>query len=465
MAPFPDNAYVASLVSYRPSTLNRRWAAGIALFLLTLFFVTLHYKHIQFAALPQFLLMHATTVFILEALTALILISQFHLTGKPYLLVLAGGYLIAGVFSILQPLVFPGVFAGVGLFNTGLNAALWIWIFWHFTFPLFVLAAVVVSQNTGWKIRLPWRATMLMLVVSTALVTVGFYLAVFAEEGLPVIMRDAFDFSDVWDTGIAQALIATHLTALLGLIVLTRLRTIVFLWLAIAMLASSLDTLGNMLVTERYTLGWFSARLSSFVASAAVLGALLAELHLLYKVGWLERSRMQFHAEMDALTRLPNRRAFDSYFLEEAKRSDRSQTPLALALVDIDHFKRVNDKYGHAAGDIVLQHVASILRRHLNRPSDFVARWGGEEFAILMSGNSLEGANYVLERLRHDIERSACETAKGAVSLTVSVGLAKAVIHDSEDIDSLMEHADQALYEAKHSGRNRICLSTLETAA
>ncbi|BES72821.1 sensor domain-containing diguanylate cyclase [Marinobacter nanhaiticus D15-8W] len=465
MAPFPDNAYVASLVSYRPSTLNRRWAAGIAVLLLALFFVTLFYNDIQFPALPQFLLMHATTVFILETLTALILISQFHLTGKPYLLVLASGYLTAGAFAILQPLVFPGVFAGVELFDTGLNAALWIWVFWHFAFPLYVLSAVVVSQNAGWKIQRPWRATIFVLLMTVMLVAIGFYLAVFDEEGLPVIMRDAFNFSNVWDAGVAQALIATHVTALLGLFVLTRLRTIVFLWLAIAMLASTLDTLGNMLVTERYTLGWFSARLSSFVASAAVLGSLMAELHLLYKVGWLEKSRMQFHAEMDALTRLPNRRAFDSYFLEEAKRSDRSQTPLALALVDIDHFKRVNDRYGHATGDIVLQHVASILRRHLNRPSDFVARWGGEEFAILMSGNSLEGANYVLERLRHDIERSACETAKGAVSLTVSVGLAKAVIHDDGDIDNLMEHADQALYQAKHSGRNRICLSTLETAA
>lgn len=465
MAPFPDNAYVANLVSYRPSTLNRRWAAGIAIFLLALFFVTLSYNEIQFPILPQFLLMHATTVFILETLTAVILTSQFHLTGKPYLLILASGYLTAGAFAIVQPLVFPGVFGGAGLFRTGLNAAVWIWIFWHFAFPLFVVMAIVVSQHLEWKATRPWPWTLGMIGFSVALVAVGFYFAVFDEQGLPVIMRDAYDFSAVWDLGIAQALIVTHLAALIALMMLTRLNTIVFLWLAIAMLAASLDTLGNMLATERYTVGWFAARTSSFVASAAVLGSLMAELHLLYKVGWLEKSRMQFHAEMDALTGLPNRRAFDSYFLEEAKRSDRNQTPLALALVDIDHFKRVNDQYGHAAGDIALQHIASILRRHLNRPTDFVARWGGEEFAILMTGNSLEGANYVLERLRHDIERSPCETPKGDFKLTISVGLAKAIVHESRDIDSLLDHADQALYQAKHSGRNRVCLSTLETAA
>ena len=153
----------------------------------------------------------------------------------------------------------------------------------------------------------------------------------------------------------------------------------------------------------------------------------------------------------DGLTRLHNHRHFQDQFAREAKRADRTHQPLALALVDIDDFKRLNDELGHAAGDAVLQEVARLMLEEL-RDSDFLSRYGGEEFALLAPQTDLAGATALAEKLRLGISRSRLPVLgpHGRVSVTVSVGV---TLYDG-NTTTTFGAADRALYEAKAAGKD-----------
>lgn len=157
-------------------------------------------------------------------------------------------------------------------------------------------------------------------------------------------------------------------------------------------------------------------------------------------------------AREDALTGLMNRRAFDEVLAHEFERARRTEHPLCLALLDIDHFKRVNDEWSHAVGDEALKAVAAELRRHF-RSIDAVARWGGEEFAILMPYTSLDEARAAAERLRLGVERMDCDGFAPGLKLTVSIGLSSHV--GLSHHEKLVSRADAELYKAKQAGRNR----------
>lgn len=156
----------------------------------------------------------------------------------------------------------------------------------------------------------------------------------------------------------------------------------------------------------------------------------------------------------DELTGLPNRRGFLQRVEEEIGRVERHPSPLTLAIIDIDHFKQINDRYGHAIGDAVLrayaQHVQSVFRRH-----DHVARFGGEEFTLLLPSTNIDGAVKALTKIHARIAGHAVQTESGAVSLpTFSAGVTS--YHPKESIADFIERADRVLYRAKQNGRNRI---------
>jgi diguanylate cyclase (GGDEF)-like protein/PAS domain S-box-containing protein len=156
----------------------------------------------------------------------------------------------------------------------------------------------------------------------------------------------------------------------------------------------------------------------------------------------------------DHLTGIANRRAFFESGELEMERCRRSPRPLSLILFDADHFKRVNDRYGHAAGDKVLRHLAATLAATF-REVDVVARLGGEEFAVLLPSTDLPSAAAVANRLRHAIGDQAVEVDGVKIRYTVSGGVAT-MDADVEGLDALMKRADRALYAAKADGRNRI---------
>ncbi|MBL4775018.1 MAG: diguanylate cyclase [Mariprofundus sp.] len=175
--------------------------------------------------------------------------------------------------------------------------------------------------------------------------------------------------------------------------------------------------------------------------------------HLELHMALEEVRRLSNH---DGLTDIPNRRYFDEMLAKEFSRAQREQTPLSVALIDIDNFKLYNDNYGHPLGDKTLIQVAQALRDGAHRPADFVARYGGEEFTVIMPNTGQAGAANLLEKLRVAIENLAIQheysTATGCVS--ISIGFATIVPTADDHHEALLKLADEALYVAKQSGRN-----------
>jgi diguanylate cyclase (GGDEF)-like protein len=163
-------------------------------------------------------------------------------------------------------------------------------------------------------------------------------------------------------------------------------------------------------------------------------------------------------SHIDALTQISNRRRFDEMFDQEWRRAVRDRKPFSVLLIDVDHFKDYNDRYGHGAGDECLCRVASCLARSVARPADLVARYGGEEFVVLLPDTGGEAARGIAERMCAGVRElnipHACSSA--AAFLTISVGCATADPPGEGMPQRLMEAADRALYQSKAAGRNRV---------
>lgn len=160
-------------------------------------------------------------------------------------------------------------------------------------------------------------------------------------------------------------------------------------------------------------------------------------------------------ASNDELTGLANRRLILQTLARDVARAVRHHQAYAVLMVDIDHFKEVNDRLGHLGGDEVLCHVAHLLRRHL-RTQDLAGRWGGEEFLLLLPDTSATGAQIVAEKLRQWVEKSPCTYRGETLHVTISIGRCADELEPGDEPEHLIDAADRALYAAKHDGRNRV---------
>jgi diguanylate cyclase (GGDEF)-like protein len=178
--------------------------------------------------------------------------------------------------------------------------------------------------------------------------------------------------------------------------------------------------------------------------------------------GAVERTRLfrDIHrlAITDFLTGLYNRRHFLALAVMEIERNRRYQRPVALAMLDIDHFKQINDTFGHLGGDQALQEVARVCQQTIRR-IDLIGRFGGEELLILMPETTLEQAENAMERLRQEIEQLEIATPRGTAHLTISIGISSLDgLNSSTEFEQFLDQADQALYHAKNKGRNQVCV-------
>ena len=160
-------------------------------------------------------------------------------------------------------------------------------------------------------------------------------------------------------------------------------------------------------------------------------------------------------AAMDPLTGVANRRSIILALDRDVARATRMREPIALMMVDIDHFKRVNDEHGHLAGDQVLCHVVDVLRERV-RTQDMVGRYGGEEFLVLLPDTGLKGAAELARQLCHSVEQSPCIWEGKPLFVTVSIGVFGARMEPGDSWDMLIDAADRAMYRAKQNGRNRV---------
>jgi diguanylate cyclase (GGDEF)-like protein len=161
----------------------------------------------------------------------------------------------------------------------------------------------------------------------------------------------------------------------------------------------------------------------------------------------------------DTLTGLYNRRYFEEKLEVEAQKSFYSGAPISLVMVDIDFFKKVNDTFGHTEGDQVLCKISSLLKASV-RKKDTVARYGGEEFILILPEAGLEQSFVIAERIRQLVENTPFEVGRAQVNLTLSMGISNFPSHRVKSREELVKMADQALYDAKRGGRNKVCIFT-----
>ena len=164
-------------------------------------------------------------------------------------------------------------------------------------------------------------------------------------------------------------------------------------------------------------------------------------------------------AATDALTGLANRRTLDQRLRLEWDRAQRSTEPLTLLMIDVDHFKAFNDRHGHHGGDEALRTVARVIDDNIRRPADLAARYGGEEFAVVLPHTDAKGAWVIAEHIRSSVEHLP-RFAGAERPITVSIGMSTWDKRNRQSLEALLLSADQALYEAKHGGRNRIVDAT-----
>lgn len=169
------------------------------------------------------------------------------------------------------------------------------------------------------------------------------------------------------------------------------------------------------------------------------------------------RDSLRLQARTDELTGLANRRGFRQYLGETEQRRDKSKDSFAVIIGDLDHFKQINDQYGHEVGDSVLREIAKTLKS-LVREEDLIVRWGGEEFLLLLVGTDLDGARVLGEKIRQKIASTLFSTEAGEIAVSMSIGVDAQSV--GGDLYATLGSADRAMYEAKHRGRN--CLVTAE---
>jgi diguanylate cyclase (GGDEF)-like protein len=211
--------------------------------------------------------------------------------------------------------------------------------------------------------------------------------------------------------------------------------------------ARALDAGADDFIVKPFNLDELRARIAVGCRVSSLHQALADKLRKL-EAASEEISRL---ARTDELTGLHNRRSFNELFVLALSSARRHGQPLSLISIDLDHFKAVNDTYGHSVGDLVLKDFSALLQAMV-REEDVAVRWGGEEFIILLSHTASGAATALAERIRHSFEQSPGRAS--SLMMTASFGVAQ--LQDGENENDLIKRADQALYDAKHGGRNRV---------
>jgi hypothetical protein len=355
---------------------HRRVFLAIALALCALCAVTYGRADLPLTALPGFIPAFLSAVIVTDLITAYLLFVHAPLSRRFDLLCLAGAYLFSSALAIGQLLVFPGVVAVNGLFGAGSQSAVWLWVFWHGGFPLLVIAAMALAwrERQGAGLGRPRPVHGFALAAFILCLAVIFETLVTRFQGWLPTLISGRSYIDLARSPPGPTVILLNIAALALVLRVTRGRTALDLGLAIALLASTIDTLLTMQAGARFSLGWYVARIGSVISAVSVLIVYLREVTLLYARVIRLNERLAEQAAIDVTTDLFNRRHFNRQLHVTLRDAMRRREMTALLLIDVDHFKLFNDRYGHLAGDDCLHQVAQAIAGAIRRPTDVAAR-------------------------------------------------------------------------------------------
>jgi len=462
-----------------------RWSIVLSGAIILLGIAVVVYGKIPLTPYPEFVPLHMTFVFVLDAVTAFLLFGQFHYRRLPVYLVLASAYLFNAGISLPFLLAFPSGLQTEGGIIGGSQSAIWLWHYWHILFPAIVSAALILhSSLKGLQVPVArlWPLTLITTASVILLVVLLTYTVTSGHDSLPVLIdvtrKHPLTTAFYWIGSIA--VVVTILA--LGLAwFLSEGGTPLHLWLAVAMTAFLADAVASLGSDARYTFGWYFGRIEAIIAASVLFLVFLGRMVRIYhRLGaansqlaeaneqllrmmeqkrqarlLLEKKNQELEqlSKTDSLTQLFNRTTVENHVHELIENSRRYGRPFSVVLLDIDHFKRVNDEFGHNVGDEVLRKVAAILA-HRVRTTDLVGRWGGEEFLIVCAEVELGPAAELAEALR-----TLIETTSFGLPTQITASFGAAQYAPGEQIQSLISRADRQLYVAKERGRNRVAVA------
>lgn len=381
-----------------------------------------------------------------DALTAYLLACQVLTSRSVPLLVLAATYEYTALTIGPHLAAFPGVVSAAGFGSS--QSAIYLWFAWHAGFPL-GLSLYFLSGRRPWFVAPAHvsrslffaAAAILVFVCGSAGIALGF------GRILPPLIVGTH-FNGIGTLGLGAGVVGLNVVALLlATIPGSHERSALRGWLMVATAASLFDALLTLASGSRYSLGWYAGRIESLVTAGMVLAAFLWQMTKLY-------NRAAVLAVRDPLTQVSNRRGFESEYEQLLADCERRRQPLHVLIIDIDHFKAYNDRYGHLKGDVALHAVARAIASSL-RAGDICARLGGEEFAVVLAATDA-GAKAAARRIIIAVEAlGLVHEASPHRVVTVSVGIAGMAEPRCSENVRLLAAADRAVYVSKRAGRNR----------
>jgi diguanylate cyclase (GGDEF)-like protein len=442
---------------------ERRLAQATMLLSLLVFLVIVPYAKTPLPQVWAFIPSYESALVVNDLITAALLFGQFGSFRAKAVYILASGYLFTACIAIAHALTFPGLFTDTGLLGAGPQTTAWLYIIWHGGFPLFIIAYALMKDQPKSSVQ-PRYSVHLSIVIGMmavlALVAVLTLLTTLGHPLLPAIMAGSH-----YSPTMIVVISTIWLLSLAALIALKwrRSPSVLDLWLQVVMCTWLCDiALSAVLNGGRFDLGFYAGRIYGLLAASFILLVLLVESGMLYARLLELATTLRQLTSVDALTGIANRRAFDLALDSDWRQATRNGSAFSLLLIDVDHFKKFNDCYGHIAGDDCLRAVAQTLAGNARRAGDVVARYGGEEFAVLLPNTDREEAMLLAERMCETVrQRNIAHTPSEAAQVTISVGVATCRPSDKAVLAStLVEAADKALYVAKQSGRNRVAASS-----
>lgn len=433
-----------------------RWQNGSALTICACFgilsIVSIWAGHMKGPHLAWFIPMLMTVCLVAELLTGLLLLARFRVTGFLPFLPIGAAYLFTGTLILAYVFSFPGVLTSSSSWH---QPAIWFWTIWHLTFALTVFAYTFVDPTLCMQISAQSHASRLLRrgLHAAFWSAVACIIVVVVERNHLPILIGGNSFAPLFTSGIAPVVALVCFAVAGRLYYTTRAKQAFELWIMVALIVSGLDATINATAAGRFTLGWYLAKVETLTTASVVLVMLLNEVNALY-------GRISNSANVDELTGLANRRAFQFNCQIALNHAQRRRSGASILMIDVDHFKKYNDHYGHAQGDECLKMISEALRRCVARATDCVARLGGEEFVALLPETALAAAVLVAERLRTDIQALGIphEGVSSSSTVSVSIGITSTDDFASVGVAELLKAADASLYQAKRAGRNR-CIS------
>ncbi|APW44538.1 GGDEF domain-containing protein [Rhodoferax saidenbachensis] len=407
---------------------------------------------------PGYMTAFGAAMFVTNILLAALLFNRGVAERSAATVKLGSAYLyVAAIFLPLMA-AFPGAFVPGNIIGEPVSSV-WIWIFWHTGFASLILryAIAIHRDAAGQRPKRPWPAREFVGVLAgvVALACLG----TIGLPWLPALFTNGKTFFEGPMQLIAWTVLGVNVAALYS-VMRIRNKSSEQLWLMVGMIAACMDVWLTFHGTNRFSVGWYLAKVGSLFTSMVVLMSLFVDLTSLYRRVTQANTLLAQLASRDGLTGLANRRTFDERLETEWRRAQRLQQPVALLMVDVDHFKLYNDTYGHLGGDDCLRKVAHAIASQVARPGDLATRYGGEEFAVILPNTDTTGANNLAAGIRDRVAAlGLVHTRAGLQRVSVSVGVA--VMWPTQALlpSALVSLADTALYQAKQLGRDRVHLA------